>query len=1021
MNIKGRYAVECIGADGCPKWREELDNAIMVEGKNVFLDAALAGSSYTVNGPFIGLISAASYTAGPSATDTMLSHTGWFEAGSSHLPQYSGVRRTASWLAAANEQKSLASNATFPILTTGAIKGCFLVFGSGASSVVDSTGGNLFSAALFTSGDKNVIAGDTISVSYVVSTQTTVVDDGSFVTRRTAPGVLRWFDFDTQAQIGVDTITTNNQLPMSGGAWGYHNDVGRNSPRLDSSQKASGTNSMVMDFPSPAGASACGQWGTRITDNDARTFGAIGVATDQHLFIQVRIRVDDSMMNTIFFDQDNATPQSGGIKMFDIGASGGTGGTNTSSKIVVITHQQQRFPKLYQYGGSGADDLDGPNFEFENKMPDPFCKYGTPGQTFLVHPGCNHWKPNQWMTLQLGVDYGAIRNDAPWNGLYVDARVRLWMTYEGGATVLLHDFNTATDAGWNPIRCDDGPITKVWLFPYMTGKGGLQTYPTPVSMWYDELIIGTQKIPDPSTVIAPTFPAWRNALAPNTLADITSDGSTQSSAYVAAGYDIPGWSGDRGDIFYNYTAWGAGVLCPNLGNFGSMLIGSNGHEQSPTSSLSRFDLETAKWVAPTGRPQIHRQISPAYTAPSVDTEFWYNPDKVGVVDKTSYAYGGLLGLNAIDAEYLATGVPFNTAFADGASSFKGWPLTFGMRAQTNATMHMRYDQFCYIPPGFGGEALGSIVFAPMPDRWGYGPEALLGRCPKWVFTFGITSQDWLPHSTTVIDPAGDDANDGMAVFSEKYGKVIMFGRNDTPGTYDPITRTVGHMIVNQRYSARTISHAIGDAATGIVTEGHAAHLLITIGFDQLNQQFALWVLDLDLAATWNGVALPNFTDGQPASWAIMNVGAAGVDANYQRVALLSPALVYVNGNPPPSLAWSRARQQLIMWSPPLGLQQTNNVNGNVVRTPLSSSLVQTITIPTGFDGNANATSGTVPNWKTQPWVTTKPTISLAAGTPGVRTGSIGSMYKRFSWSEALDCAIVVGAPETMPVQALRIW
>src|SRR4030095_4228375 len=75
----GRYEIECIGADGKLKWREIIDNVVQTVGKNLALDTFLAGSAYTVTGPFMGLISSLSYSA-VSAGDTMASHAGWLEA-----------------------------------------------------------------------------------------------------------------------------------------------------------------------------------------------------------------------------------------------------------------------------------------------------------------------------------------------------------------------------------------------------------------------------------------------------------------------------------------------------------------------------------------------------------------------------------------------------------------------------------------------------------------------------------------------------------------------------------------------------------------------------------------------------------------------------------------------------------------------------------------------------------------------------------------------------------------------------
>jgi hypothetical protein len=161
----GRYHVECFDRDGKLKWVEEFDNVVTTVGKNAMLDAALAGSAYTVTGPYIGLISSVSFSA-VAAGDTMASHSGWTEAGITNAPTYSAGRKTASWAAASGGSKALSSNASYAVTGSGTVKGCFMVYGTGAVSTVDNTAGTLLSAGLFTGGDKVVSNGDTLNVSY---------------------------------------------------------------------------------------------------------------------------------------------------------------------------------------------------------------------------------------------------------------------------------------------------------------------------------------------------------------------------------------------------------------------------------------------------------------------------------------------------------------------------------------------------------------------------------------------------------------------------------------------------------------------------------------------------------------------------------------------------------------------------------------------------------------------------------------------------------------------------------------
>lgn len=149
------------------KWDQLAYNTVVTVGKNAMLDAALAGSAYTVTGPFMGLIGAVSYSA-IAAGDTMSSHAGWTEAGTTNAPTYTGPRKTISWSAASAGSKAPSSAPVFAITGTGTAKGVFLVYGSGALSTIDNTAGTLFSAGLFSGGDQAVVNTNTLTVTYSI-------------------------------------------------------------------------------------------------------------------------------------------------------------------------------------------------------------------------------------------------------------------------------------------------------------------------------------------------------------------------------------------------------------------------------------------------------------------------------------------------------------------------------------------------------------------------------------------------------------------------------------------------------------------------------------------------------------------------------------------------------------------------------------------------------------------------------------------------------------------------------------
>lgn len=151
------------------KWASVAPNVVTTVGANLALDTFLAGSAYTVTGPFMGLIGAVGYTGVPVAGDTMASHATWTEAGATNAPTYTSPRKTISWSAASGKSKSPSSAPVFAITGTGTAKGVFLVYGTGAVSTIDNTSGTLYSAGLFTGGDQAVVNTNTVTVTYTAS------------------------------------------------------------------------------------------------------------------------------------------------------------------------------------------------------------------------------------------------------------------------------------------------------------------------------------------------------------------------------------------------------------------------------------------------------------------------------------------------------------------------------------------------------------------------------------------------------------------------------------------------------------------------------------------------------------------------------------------------------------------------------------------------------------------------------------------------------------------------------------
>ena len=168
MGVEGFYKIECRDAAGKLKWDEEFPNLVVAVGKQLMLDTLLKGTSYSVTGPFLGLISNSTTFA---AADTMSSKT-WTEF-TNYTVGGSAVRGTAVFASATsagttptNVTTSAATAITYTITGAGGtVYGCFLVTGTGAVSTQSSTAGTLYSEGNFSTA-KATTAGDTVSVTF---------------------------------------------------------------------------------------------------------------------------------------------------------------------------------------------------------------------------------------------------------------------------------------------------------------------------------------------------------------------------------------------------------------------------------------------------------------------------------------------------------------------------------------------------------------------------------------------------------------------------------------------------------------------------------------------------------------------------------------------------------------------------------------------------------------------------------------------------------------------------------------
>jgi hypothetical protein len=160
----GVYHIECHDKDGNLKWSADSKNLVVNAGLAYMAGTALT-SVTQITTWYIGLYGAGASNT-PAAGDTMASHAGWTE-----VTDYSNSTRVAATFVTATTANpsvvtNAASPATFNINGTTTVGGAFLTSGSAKSG----TTGTLFSAADFSApGDRSVVSGDIISVTYTFS------------------------------------------------------------------------------------------------------------------------------------------------------------------------------------------------------------------------------------------------------------------------------------------------------------------------------------------------------------------------------------------------------------------------------------------------------------------------------------------------------------------------------------------------------------------------------------------------------------------------------------------------------------------------------------------------------------------------------------------------------------------------------------------------------------------------------------------------------------------------------------
>lgn len=157
----GVFHAQCFDKDGNLKWEAKAHNLVVSEGLQNMNTQYFKGSSYTA-AFYIGLITGPGSGTAYAAADTLASHSGWTE-----FTNYSGARKALSFGSATTASPSVitTSAASFSITSSGGT-----VAGAFVCTVSSGTSGVLFSESDFSSpGDRAVVSGDTLNVTYTFS------------------------------------------------------------------------------------------------------------------------------------------------------------------------------------------------------------------------------------------------------------------------------------------------------------------------------------------------------------------------------------------------------------------------------------------------------------------------------------------------------------------------------------------------------------------------------------------------------------------------------------------------------------------------------------------------------------------------------------------------------------------------------------------------------------------------------------------------------------------------------------
>jgi len=343
-------------------------------------------------------------------------------------------------------------------------------------------------------------------------------DSSDFNSRKSGPGVVRSFGFESAAEL-------KGPPRPDGRAMLYGVEPGeKTTATLDTTVKASGNSSLRFDVPSNSGSNAAGAFFANFSDDLSVRFGE-----NSEFYVQWRQRFNQAFVDTFFTEDwgDGKPHAQGGIKQIDI-APGDTPDRGWASceatEIVITTYLQHRIPVGYNSctgsashsAYSGFYEPAAGDFKLQNATSTG-CLYSQNQKYPGEGPGCFTWVANEWMTFKLWVKLGPRNNVT---GEFDNSEVKLWGARDGQPSQLLIWWRPGIP-GYFPLTAgsasDDQRLGKVWLMPYMTNKDPKQAHEL-CQTWYDDLIISRQDIPDPgvtrgsagsTSTATSALPKWR--------------------------------------------------------------------------------------------------------------------------------------------------------------------------------------------------------------------------------------------------------------------------------------------------------------------------------------------------------------------------------------------------------------------------------------------------------------------------------------------------------------------------------